>query len=147
MGTVGRVEAIWIKRVRGGPMDAVPRARAMAGSGLDGSADQGGLRQITVIEREVFERLREQLSPAVEPVHRRANLMVSGVRLAGTRDRTLRVGRVRVAVRGETRPCHLMDEAVPGLRDALRHDWNGGVFGEILDDGEIAVGDDVAWVA
>jgi MOSC domain-containing protein YiiM len=38
-----------------------------------------------------------------------------------------------------------MDEALSGLRKAMEHDWGGGVFAQVLDDGEIAVGDPVAW--
>jgi MOSC domain-containing protein YiiM len=126
-------------------MDAVERARAISDRGLEGNVDQGGARQVTLIEREVFDRLRDELSPAVDPAHRRANLLVSGVRLMETRGRVLQVGPVRIRIRGETRPCERMNEAVPGLRDALDPDWCGGVFGVILDDGEIGVGDPVTW--
>jgi MOSC domain-containing protein YiiM len=38
-----------------------------------------------------------------------------------------------------------MDEALPGLREAMARNWGGGVFAEVLDDGEIAVGDQVEW--
>jgi MOSC domain-containing protein YiiM len=38
-----------------------------------------------------------------------------------------------------------MDEALPGLREALRPNWRAGVYGEVLNDGEIAVGDPVQW--
>jgi hypothetical protein len=38
-----------------------------------------------------------------------------------------------------------MEEAVPGLQDLMRVPWGGGAFGEILDDGEIAVGDSVSF--
>jgi MOSC domain-containing protein YiiM len=38
-----------------------------------------------------------------------------------------------------------MDEARPGLREAMTRNWRGGVFAEVLDDGEIAVGDQVEW--
>jgi MOSC domain-containing protein YiiM len=141
----GRLEAIWIKRAHGGPMDPVTRATAAAGRGLAGNADQGGKRQVTIIEREVFEALRGEFGPAVEPRMRRANLLVSGVRLPETRGRVLRVGSVRIRVLGETRPCEQMDEALPGLRSALGSGWRGGVYGELLNDGEIAVGDPVSW--
>ena len=141
----GRIEAIWIKRATRGVMDPVSRVRAVTGQGLDGNADQGGARQVTLIEREVFDRLRDELSPDVDPVQRRANVLLSGVQLANARDRVLRLGSIRIRVRGETRPCERMDEAVPGLRDALDPDWRAGAFGEVLDDGEISVGDEALW--
>jgi hypothetical protein len=39
-----------------------------------------------------------------------------------------------------------MDEALPGLRAAMARSGGGGLFGQVLDDGEIAVGNEVAWV-
>jgi MOSC domain-containing protein YiiM len=141
----GRLEAIWIKRAHRGPMDPVPTGRLVAGRGLAGNADQGRRRQVTLIEKEAWDRLMEELGSAISPAARRANLMLSGIRLAETRDRILRVGGCRLRVGGETRPCERMDEALPGLRGAMRRDWGGGVFAEVLDDGEIAVGDEVEW--
>jgi MOSC domain-containing protein YiiM len=138
-----RLEAIWIKRARLGPMDPAPKAALVAGRGIVGNANQGGRRQVTIIAREVFDDLRGSLGPGVEPVMRRANLMVSGVALPDIRGRVLQVGRVRIRINGETRPCERMDEAFPGLQDALGIDGRGGVYGEVLDDGEIAVGDPV----
>jgi MOSC domain-containing protein YiiM len=71
--------------------------------------------------------------------------MVSGIDLAHTRDRVLRVGGCRLRVNGETKPCERMDEAAPGLRAIMTPDWRGGLYAEALDDGIIQVGDDVAW--
>lgn len=142
---VGRVEALWTKRARRGPMDPAQRVRLVTDKGVASDANFGrGRRQVTVIEREVFERIRAEL-PSAEPVMRRANVMVSGIRLEGTRDRVLRLGPVRLHVRGETRPCERMDAQCPGLTAALDPHWNGGVFAVVLNDGEVGVGDEVRW--
>lgn len=136
----GRLECIWIKRVKRGPMDPQQRATVVAGRGISGNANQGGTRQVTIIAREMWEAVaRDGLDPAA----RRANLMVSGIDLAGSRGKTLRIGAVRVRLNGETRPCEQMEDAQPGLRAAMTSPWGGGAFGEVLDDGEIAVGDAV----
>ncbi len=142
---MGRLEAIWLKRSRGGPMDPVDEAAAVEGRGLEGGADFGRDRQVTVIEREVFDRLKGELDDSVDPVMRRANLLVSGIRLEGTRNRTLAVGDLRIHIHGETRPCGRMDEACEGLMDALDPHWGGGAHGSVVNDANIAVGDEVRW--
>ena len=139
----GRLEAIWIKRMKRGPMDPATEAHLITARGIVGNANQGGKRQVTIIEREVWERLMSELGARVPASARRANLMVSGTPLAGMRGRVLRVGDARIRIYGETKPCERMDEALPGLRAAMRPNWGGGAFGEILNDADIHVGDAV----
>jgi len=141
----GRLEAIWLKRAHRGKMDPVTQATAIAGKGLEGNVDRSRRRHVTIIEREVWDRLMKELDADISPSSRRANLMVSGVELEGSRGRVLRVGGVRLAIGGETTPCERMDDALPGLRAAMRPHWGGGVFAQVLDDGLITVGDVVGW--
>ena len=90
--------------------------------------------------------VQRHLGVALPDHTRRANLLVRGVDLAGSRGRVLQIGPCRIRIHGETRPCERMDEAHPGLRAAMEPDWGGGAYGEVLDDGTIAVGDAVRWL-
>ena len=143
----GRVERLWVKRAHRGAMDSRDSIELMAGRGVAGSADQGGRRQVTLLEREVWDALMRELGSAAEPETRRANVLVSGIDLRASRGRVLLLGNARVRIAGEVKPCERMEEAVPGLRAAMYPDWRGGAFAQILDDGVVSVGDSVEWEA
>jgi MOSC domain-containing protein YiiM len=140
----GRLEAIWLKRGRGGPMDAVNTA-VLDVHGLRDNANRGGKRQVTIISQERWAELMAALGAALPPSRRRGNLMVSGLDLEKSRGRVLRVGATRLLINGETRPCEQMEEAHAGLQQLMRDRWGGGAFAEVLEPGEIRVGDPVSW--
>lgn len=137
----GEVVSIWIKRSHRGVMDAVGEASAVAGRGLVGNADQGGRRQVTIIDEAAWRDAAAEAGAEVDPSKRRANVMVRGIPLADSREKLLRLGNCLIRILGETRPCERMEEAQPGLRQALRSAWRGGVFGEIVEGGALRVGD------
>ena len=124
-------------------MDPVTSARLVARKGIVGNANQGGRRNVTVIEREVWERLMQELGSNADPSTRRANLMISGTALKKTRGQILHIGNCQIQIMGETKPCERMEEAVPGLRQAMYPEWAGGIYGIVLNDAEIQVGDEV----
>lgn len=126
-------------------MEPLDEARLVEGKGLEGNLHEGGLRQVTVIARGAWRRAEEELGRPVDPSARRANLLVRGVELADSEGRVLRVGGCRILVRGETRPCDRMDEQAEGLQEALRPEWRGGIYGEVLQGGTLQVGDAVGW--
>ena len=126
-------------------MDAASRATLVAGRGLAGNAHQGGKRQLTLIDLERWHALMDRFGAALGTEARRANLVITGLDLSESGGRTLRIGGARLLVHGETRPCERMDEALTGLQEAMRERWAGGAFAEVIDGGEISVGDEVVW--
>jgi MOSC domain-containing protein YiiM len=144
--TPGRLEAIWVKRARGGKMDAAQQVTLAAKKGIVGNANWGGWRQVTIMEKEIWDSVTSSLGVTLDPSTRRANLMVSGIELIHSRDKVVSIGGVRIKMVNETAPCNLMEESCSGLKDALKPNWRGGAFGYVIDDGEITVGDDVCWV-
>lgn len=127
-------------------MDPVEAVDLVAGRGLRGNADQGGRRQITLIDEAAWSDALRDLGASVDPSARRANVMLRGIDLREWRGRLLRIGACTIRIFGETRPCQTMDEAHQGLREALQPAWRAGAFGEIVEGGTIHAGDEAAWV-
>ena len=141
----GRLEAIWIKRAHRGPMDPVGSANLIEGQGVAGSADRSRRRQVTVISREAWDECMGEIDADIDPSARRANLLVSGIQLVHTRNRVLRVGDARLLIGGEVTPCERMEEVHAGLQSAMRPEWRGGAFAQVLGGAIVQVGDSVEW--
>lgn len=143
----GTLAAIWVKRNKRGPMDGTLEGELVAGRGLVGNANQGGRRQVTLIEEEVWAAMMRELDADAPTAGRRANLVLRRLPLLGSRGRVLAIGSTRLRILGETKPCERMDELVPGLRKLMFPDWRGGAFAEVVEGGRIRVGDRAEWVA
>lgn len=137
-------------------METLERALVTPDMGLEGDCrgpvpeGKKGNRQITVIEAESWAAALEDLgadlggADALVWSDRRANLLVSGVRLPREAGKVIAIGKgLRIEVRCECDPCSRMDALRPGLREALLPDWRGGICGRVISEGEIAVGDEV----
>jgi MOSC domain-containing protein YiiM len=143
---MGKVLKIYLRASSGEPAMEVECAEAVVGTGLDGDHATGPKRQVTVLSRDAWEAASAVLGKEIDPAIRRANLLVEGVELSETKERTLRIGPVELKLTGETKPCRLMEESVTGLKAALAPDWRGGAFGEVVTGGTISVGDEVTFV-
>ncbi len=122
------------------------RASVRSNHGLVGNAERGGRRQVTVLSAEDWEAANAQAGSELDPSARRANILVTGLGdLVESTGQVLKVGGARIQVTGETRPCSLMDAAHQGLRAAMEVSWRGGVHGIVLNDADLAVGDEVSW--
>jgi MOSC domain-containing protein YiiM len=142
---MGKIEAIWIKRAKRGPMDPVDRAQLIPGRGLVGNANQGGRRQVSFLDADRWDRLMVEMEAAINPSQRRANILVRGLDLFKSRKRILHIGDCQIRIFCETKPCRQMDEVWPGLKAALYPDWGGGASGEVIAGGIINVGDEISW--
>lgn len=141
---MSQLTQIWIKRMHRGPMDPASSARVVAGRGIVGNANQGGKRQVTLVSSKNWTDVTAPLGATPDPRLRRANLLVSDIDFTDAHGKVLTIGSIRIRIYGETRPCEQMEAVAPGLKAAMSVPWGGGAFGEVLDDGEIAVGDRVS---
>jgi MOSC domain-containing protein YiiM len=126
-------------------MDPRETATLIAGRGLADNANQGGRRQVILLDEEAWIDTTSELGVDLDPSARRANLLLSGVRLENTRGRILCVGPARLRIWFECTPCYQMDQAHDGLQAALRPQWRGGACAEVIQGGEIRVGDQARW--
>lgn len=137
---MGTVSKIFLRPASRGPVRKVASADAVAGAGLAGDHAGGGNRQVTLIDESRWADACRELGRALHPCGRRANIVVAGFPLRDSIGRQIRVGECVVHVVGETRPCKLMDEFAPGLRNALSPDCRGGVYARVVAGGRIDVG-------
>ena len=141
----GRLERIWLKRNFRGPMDEREAAVLVPEQGLESNANQGGKRQVTLLDADSWEEMVSEMGEAPDPSVRRANLLVRGLSLRESRGRVLAIGKSRLRINGETRPGERMEEACTGLREFMRPKWRGGAYAQVLEGGQIQVGDAVRW--
>lgn len=137
-----------------GPIETVGRISVTRAEGLHGDfrgairPGKSGRRQVSLIEAESWNAAMTDMGigpGTAPPWHvRRANLLIEGLRLPREAGKVVAIGRsLRIQVTCECDPCSRMEEILPGLKAALMPDWRGGALGRVLDDGEIAIGDEV----
>lgn len=142
----GTVEAIYLRPDRNVPAIAVNSVVAAAAKGLEGDHHtKGGNRQVTLLSQEAWDSICQEFNTSIDPILRRANILISGMDFKETVGRLINVGPVVIRILGETMPCRLMDEVYPGLKEALSKDWRGGAYGEILNSETISINDKVTW--
>jgi MOSC domain-containing protein YiiM len=137
------VEAIHLGEVESPRLRAVQSVRAVAGKGLEGDgryffadgAEPG--RALTLVEAENVEAV------GLPPGATRRQVTTRGVRLNELVGKRFRVGEVECYGVELCEPCrHLESMTRPGIIKELVH--RAGINADVLTDGTIAVGDEVA---
>ena len=143
----GAVEAICVAPSAGQPVALVDAAGALPGRGLDGDRHSVGKgtfpsgmpgSALTLIEAEVC----ESFDPPLSPDEHRRNLVTRGIDLNALVGHLFKIGEVPCRGMRLCEPCTVVNGYArrPVLR-ALVH--RGGLRADILEDGEIKVGDAV----
>jgi MOSC domain-containing protein YiiM len=150
--STGRLVAVFVAPRAGAPMEARACVGAVAGAGLEGdryrlgvgtwSGTGRGRRDVTLVEREVLAAVRAAGVDLHEDATRR-NLVTEGVSLDGLVGHEFRIGDVRMRGVRPAEPCAHLEQLtrLPGVFAALRN--RGGLRAEILDDGDLHVGDPI----
>ncbi|MEM9406206.1 MAG: sulfurase, partial [Acidobacteriota bacterium] len=90
------IEALWVKRAHRGVLDAHTAVDLVEGAGVAESADRGGKRQVTVLSAEAWEAACREIGRELDPVLRRANVLVRGMDFEATRGQVLQLGTARL---------------------------------------------------
>lgn len=133
--------ALWVRPQSGGPMVDRDTLSLHAFRGIEGDHSLGRRRHVTIVFEDDWNAAAAELGLQVDPVGRRANVLVSGGGGPAWVGRTIRLGTALVEVLGITEPCDVMERAATGLRDALKPDGRAGVWGRVLEDGAVRLGD------
>lgn len=151
MGWRGEVVTIHIAAEASAPMEPREQIHAVTGRGIEGdryftgngfySASPGPFRQISLIEEETLDALHRDHDLEVPSGATRRNIVTRGVPLNHLIHREFRVGGALLRGVKLCEPCaHLVElTGQRALLSTLIH--RGGIQAEILEDGDIRLGD------
>lgn len=125
-------------------MKPLDRATVIKDGGLEGDVPAHPDRGITFLSSVQWQEVTRSLGTVLLWHTRRANVLVECDGLAHLIGKTIEIGPIIIAIKGELDPCELMDRIRPGLRDALRAGCRGGVYGRVIEGGVFSVGDVIA---
>ena len=137
-----RLIGIALRNKRRGQMCQIDTAAIGLKFGVKGDyRGRAGPRQVTILSQESWSDACGQLNIDLPWTIRRANLLVTGKRFSSEDiGRIISIGKVELRITRETNPCHRMDDARAGLREALDIDWRGGVCCRVEQEGIIRIG-------
>ena len=137
-----RLVGIATKAKRRDQMHEVDTAEIGINFGVKGDyRGRPGWRQITVLSQDSWNDACQFIGNLLPWTIRRANLLITGRRFCHKDiGRIISIGEVELRITRETDPCNRMNDAHPGLKDALAIQWRGGVCCRVQREGLIEVG-------
>ncbi|NJD59751.1 MAG: hypothetical protein C3F13_11410 [Anaerolineales bacterium] len=146
----GTVVLIYISPARGEPTVGVDQVHVIPGKGIQGDryfSEQGkdgeGYRpdrQLTLIESEAIDAIRQEDSIPIFPADTRRNIITRGIRLNDLVGCDFFIGKIRVHGIRLCEPCnYLASRTHPQIITSMAD--RGGLRAEILSDGTISIND------
>ena len=111
--------------------------------GVIGDHGKSSRRQVSLLDEAAWRAACAELDVELEWTTRRSNVLVSNLDLQALVGRKIQLGSAVVEVIGEVVPCHVMDAAKQGLKAVLKPQWRGGVYGRVIESGQVHVGDKI----
>jgi MOSC domain-containing protein YiiM len=148
----GVLIAIHISPTAGTLPHAVEHVRVLAGRGIEGDrygfgcgtfSPNAGQRDVTLIEEEALAQFSHEYQCSLDAAESRRNLLTRGVRLNDLVGREFLVGSIPMRGLRLCEPCtHLARLTSAPVLPGLVH--RGGLYAEILKDGELRAGDPIS---
>lgn len=147
----GHVQAIYVARTGGVPMEAVEEVEAVADTGLRGDryAERTGYWsgvdecQVTLIDGEIVDQIDSETDVEIEHGEHRRNIITRGVRLLDLAGKRFSVGEAVLEYDRPRPPCRYIETLTqPGMMAALAG-GRGGICARVIESGTIRVNDTI----
>ncbi len=139
--TTHRVLKLWYRSKEGGPLAAVDSLELLPGEGIAKDHTRGSMRHVTFVFEDDWKIAAEKVGvPDLDPVGRRANVLLSGGGGEAWLKEWIRFGDTLLEIKGVVAPCPVMDEYHQGLKDALEPPVLAGIWGRVHVGGKLEVG-------
>ena len=145
----GTVEEIYVAPEGNVEMRRVPEVRALVGGGLEGDrycegtgywTQFGDVCEVTLIEAEDLEEIRDEDGLKVQNGEHRRNIITRGVKLNDLKGMRFKIGEVTLEYDRPRPPCrHVQELTEPGMTKALRR--RGGICARVVEGGAIRAED------
>ena len=147
----GSVEEIYVAPEGNVDMRRVPEVRALVGGGIEGDrycigtgywTRFGDVCEVTLIEAEDLEEIRDQDGLNVQNGEHRRNIITRGVRLEELEGTRFKIGEAVLEYDRPRPPCrHVQELTEPGMTKALKR--RGGICARVVEGGAIRADDTI----
>ena len=144
---MGKVIGIATCDKKGAPMVVNASANVSMEKGIGddfrGAKADSRDRQVSIMTKESWDHVCQELGTKLHWTMRKANIMISGIDLENSTGSILKIGDFFLEITGKLPVGNGMEKQYIGLKKALSPNWRGGVSAKVVQEGIIQEGDEV----